>query len=161
MIRLAHASDVADIARIWNHYIRDTLVTFHADAKTESEVRETIHSADVNGHATFVAEVGSAVLGFATYRQFRSGPGYRRTMEHTVLVHPDGVGRGLGGALMDELEEHAARQGYHSMFAGVSAANPPGRSFHEKRGYRFIATLPEVGYKNTDWLDLHLLQKLL
>ena len=41
MIRPAHAQDADGVAAIWNHYIRDTTVTFNPVEKTEAEVAET------------------------------------------------------------------------------------------------------------------------
>ena len=82
-------------------------------------------------------------------------------MEHSVILAPEGRGRGLGRALMAAIEAHAAGQGAHSMFAGVSAANPDGRAFHARIGYRELAVLPEVGFKFGRWLDLVLMQKML
>ena len=47
------------------------------------------------------------------------------------------------------------------MIAGVSSENPGGIAFHDKIGYRHVATLPEVGYKFGRWMDLVVMQKLL
>jgi phosphinothricin acetyltransferase len=104
---------------------------------------------------------GSTLLGFATYSQFRGGVGYQHTMEHTVVLAPEARGRGAGRALMQRLESHAASSGVHSMIAGVSGANAPGIAFHEAMGYKTVAVVPEVGRKFDQWLDLHLMQKIL
>lgn len=161
MIRPARVADCAAIAAIWNPVIRDTLVTFTTAEKTAEGLAATLAEKAGAGHGFFVAEAGGHVAGFATYGQFRSGPGYARTMEHSVILAPEGRGRGLGRALMAVLEDHAAAGGAHSVFAGVSGANPEGRAFHAALGYREIAVLPEVGYKFGRWLDLVLMQKIL
>jgi phosphinothricin acetyltransferase len=60
---------------------------------------------------------------------------------------------------MSALEEAARAAGGHTMFGGVSAANPQGVAFHAAVGYREVARLPEVGRKFGQWLDLVLMQK--
>jgi L-amino acid N-acyltransferase len=82
-------------------------------------------------------------------------------MEHTVLLAPDARGRGLGRALMRAVEDHARGAGVHSLFGGVSGANPEGRAFHLALGFAEVAVLREVGWKWGRWLDLHLMQKIL
>jgi phosphinothricin acetyltransferase len=62
---------------------------------------------------------------------------------------------------MEAVEDHARRGGAHSIFAGVSGANPEGRAFHAALGYGEVAILREVGRKRDLWLDLHLMQKFL
>jgi phosphinothricin acetyltransferase len=160
VIRDATAADAAAVAALWNHYIRDTVVTFNWAEKPAEEVAGLIAARQAAGHGFLVAEAG-ALLGFATYAQFRGGVGYARTMEHTILLDPAARGRGTGRALMEAVEDHARRGGAHSIFAGVSGANPEGRAFHAALGYGEVAILREVGRKRDLWLDLHLMQKFL
>jgi phosphinothricin acetyltransferase len=159
-IRPATEADAAAIMAIWNAAIRATLVTFSAVEKTEAEVAAILAARSGAAGGTFVADEGG-VLGFASYFQFRAGDGYARTMEHTVLLAPEGRGRGLGRALMAAVEAEARAKGKHSLVAAVSSANPEGRAFHAALGFEEVAVLPEVGWKWGRWLDLHLMQKRL
>ena len=77
------------------------------------------------------------------------------------MLAPAARGLGLGRGLMQAIEDHARGGGAHSIFAGVSGANPEGRAFHAAMGYVEIACLPEVGFKWGRWLDLYLMQKRL
>jgi L-amino acid N-acyltransferase len=160
-IRPAIAADATAIAGLWNPLIRDTPVTFNTVEKSPAEVAGMIAARAAAGHAFLVAEGPDGLLGFASYSQFRAGPGYARTMEHTVILAPQARGRGIGRALMAALEDHARAGGVHSMFAGVSSGNPEGRAFHARIGYAEVATLRAVGWKFGQWLDLHLMQKML
>jgi len=160
-LRPATAADAAAIAKIWNGYIRESFVTFNATEKPVEDVAELIRSRQAAGQVFALAEERGAVLGFATYAQFRAGIGYARTMEHTILLAPAARGKGVGRALMATLEDGARRAGVHSMIAGVSGANPDGVAFHAAVGYVEVARLPEVGFKAGRWLDLVLMQKRL
>ncbi|WP_343116784.1 N-acetyltransferase family protein [Ostreiculturibacter nitratireducens] len=161
MIRPATPDDCPAIAAIWNPVIRDTLITFTTAEKTPEGLAATLAEKEAAGYAFLVAEEEGRILGFATYGQFRAGPGYARTLEHTVVLAPDCRGRGVGRALMAAVEDHARAGGARSVFAGVSAANPEGRAFHAALGYRETAVLRDVGYKFDRWLDLVLMQKFL
>lgn len=66
-----------------------------------------------------------------------------------------------GGALMQAIEDRAHDAGKHSMWAGVSGANPEAVHFHTAVGYSVVSRLPQVGFKFGQWIDLILLQKLL
>lgn len=160
-LRAARRADAAAICRIWNPVIRETLITFNSVERTEAELRDVLDAKADLGDPFLVATRDGVVLGFATYGQFRGGVGYAKTMEHTIILSPDAWGCGAGRALMAALETHAAGRGIRSMIAGVSGANPDGVAFHAAMGYRTIATLPQVGFKAGQWLDLVLMQKLL
>lgn len=156
MIRPACPEDAEAIAAIWNRIIRDTAATFTTEEKDPSAI------ADAMGTQPFwVAEENRATLGFATYSQFRGGPGYARTMEHSVHVAQGSEGRGIGRALMAVLEDHVRAQGIHSLIAGISGENSAGIAFHAALGYANTARLPQVGWKFGRWHDLVLMQKFL
>ena len=161
MIRPATPADIPAVLAIWNPVIRDTLVTFNSVEKTETDLSALLAQKARDAHAFLVALHEGAVAGFAAYGPFRSGIGYRHTMEHTIILDHAARGRGLGRALMSGIEDHARDRGAHSMFAGVSAANPAGLAFHAALGYQHVARLPRVGNKFGEWLDLVLMQKFL
>lgn len=161
ILRDAGAADAAAIAAIWNPVIRDSFVTFNAVEKSKDDILALIGETQSAGHAFLVAEGEGGIIGFGLYFQFRKGVGYARTVEHTIILTPQAQGRGVGRALLAALEDHARAGGAHTIFAGVSAANPEGRAFHAACGYVEVATLREVGFKKGRWLNLHLMQKRL
>lgn len=161
IVRPATAADAAAICAFWNPQIRETAVTFSPEERSPDTLGRLIETRQAEGRAFFVAEEQTEILGFATYFQFRGGPGYGRTMEHTVILSPAAWGRGAGRALMAAVEDHARDRGIHSMIAGVSSENPAGIAFHARLGYAEIARLPEVGWKFGRWMDLVVMQKLL
>lgn len=160
-IRAAGADDAPSIAALWNAVIRDTLVTFNPVEKTVAEVAALIAARAAAGRAFLVAGPPDAVLGFATYDQFRGGVGYARSMEHSINLVPGAWGRGIGRGLMVALEDHARAAGTHVMVAGVSSGNPAGRAFHARLGYAEVGVLPQVGWKFGQYLDLIMMQKIL
>lgn len=160
-IRPAHPSDSRVIAEIWNDMIENTPNTFTTTLKTPDGIAADITARQAAGLGFFVVCDDMGVAGFATYFQFRGGPGYARTMEHSIVLEPRVHGTGAGRALMAHLCDHARDGGVHSMWAGVSGENPAGVAFHDRIGFQHIATLPQVGYKFGRWMDLVLMQKML
>ncbi|MGJ8621542.1 MAG: GNAT family N-acetyltransferase [Yoonia sp.] len=155
MIRPAEPADAPQIAAIWNHAIRETTITFNPVEKPDDEV------AALTAHDCLVWAKDDRILGFARYFPFRGGEGYRFTVEHTIMLHTEAHGKGIGRALMEALFEQAKQAGKHSMFAGCSAENAGAVQFHTRLGFQTVATLPEVGFKFGRWIDLVLMQKSL
>lgn len=160
-IRPAAPGDYPAICALWNPLIRDTTIIFHSEERDSAKVDEIIAARRRDGHEFFVAEGAGQFLGFATYSQFRGGNGYVHALEHSVILDQAAWGRGVGRALMTRLEEHARAGGGHTLFAGVSGENAAGIAFHQKLGFRTMATLPEAGRKFGRWLDLVLMMKFL
>ncbi len=161
MIRAAGEQDIPGILAVWNAMIRDTVITFNPVEKSADDLVQFLADKAIAGHAVLVAVAGDAVLGFATYGQFRGGVGYQHTVEHSIMLAPAARGRGMGRGLLTAIEDHARAGGAHSIFAGVSAGNPPGVAFHAALGYVQVAVLPQVGRKFGKWWDLVLMQKFL
>ena len=160
-IRAATSDDAAAIAALWNPIIRDTTVTFTTQEHTSDSLAARIAAKSASGEPFCVAHSGDEIFGFATYGPFRSGPGYRHAIEHTIILAPAARGQGLGRALLGTLETAARAQGKHAMIAGVSGDNPDAIAFHEACGFAEVGRLPQIGWKFGRWLDLVLLHKLL
>ena len=101
------------------------------------------------------------VKGFARYFPFRGGAGYRLTVEHTILLQPEYVGRGAGRGLINLLCDRAKSNKKHSLFAVVSSENNAGIEFHEKCDFKQVARLSEVGNKFGRFMDAVYMQRIL
>jgi len=152
----ATPADAPEIVQIWNSVIRDTIATFTTAEKSPADVADAIAR-----QPFFVARDGAQIAGFATYTQFRGGPGYAHTMEHTIHIADGMRGRGHGRDLLTHLETHARAAGVHTIFAGISGENRDGIAFHKAQGYAEAARLAQVGRKFGRWHDLVLMQKFL
>jgi L-amino acid N-acyltransferase len=158
-IRDAEESDLPGLLAIYNDVIA-TSTAVYTDAPVTLEDRRQWRQARVaSGYPVLVAIDSSGVLGFSTFGDFRSWPGYRYTVEHTVHVRADCRGRGIGSELLEALFPRAAALDKHVMIAGVDAANSASIRFHERLGFERAAHLKEVGHKFGRWLDLVFLQR--
>jgi L-amino acid N-acyltransferase YncA len=101
------------------------------------------------------------LLGFGTYGPFRDRPAYKYTVEHSVYVHKDHRGKGLGRALITATLAHARAQDYHTVIAGIEASNAASKALHVELGFEHCGTIRQAGYKFGRWLDLDFYQKLL
>jgi L-amino acid N-acyltransferase len=101
------------------------------------------------------------LLGFASYGTFRAWPAYKYSVEHSIYVHKDYRGLGLGRSLMQQLIMVAQGQQYHVMIAAIDVNNPGSRALHESLGFVHGGTLKQVGFKFGQWLDLALYQYIL
>jgi L-amino acid N-acyltransferase YncA len=104
---------------------------------------------------------GEVLLGFATYGTFRARAAYKYTVEHSVYVHQDHRGRGIGSALMRELIAAAREQQYHVLVGGIDIANAASVSMHERLGFTYAGTVRQAAYKFGRWLDLGFYQLIL
>jgi L-amino acid N-acyltransferase len=155
----ATEADLAGLVGIYNQVVASSTAIFSHLAVTLDERRHWWQARIAQGYPVLVARDGGAVAGFATFGEFRSSPGYRFTVEHTVHVRADARGRGIGTQLMQQLLPRAAALGKHVMIAGVDADNTASIRFHERLGFVQAARLREVGYKFERWLDLLFLQR--
>lgn len=156
-IRAADPSDAVSIKEIWNHYIRHTAVTFLPSEKTTQDIEALIMAREDAGEAVLVIE-DKGICGFATYGPFRNGLGYRFQKEHTILLHPDAKGKGMGRALLEALVRDARGKNIQSLWAGISASNEAAVRFHQNFGFQDGARLNRVGWKFDQWHDLILMR---
>jgi L-amino acid N-acyltransferase len=101
------------------------------------------------------------LLGFASYGTFRDRPAYKYSVEHSVYVHKNYQGRGVGYALMQRLIAVAKEQQYHILVGGIDASNLGSIALHEKLGFSHAGTIQQAGFKFGRWLDLAFYQLIL
>jgi len=110
------------------------------------------------GYPVLVSEENGVVTGYASFGDWRNFDGFRHTVEHSVYVHPEHQGKGLGRALLSRLIGEARACGKHVMVAGIESQNQASLHLHSLLGFKTTAQMPQVGTKFGRWLDLTFMQ---
>jgi phosphinothricin acetyltransferase len=100
-------------------------------------------------------------LGFASYGAFRAWPAYKYSVEHSIYIHKNHRGKGVGAALMQQLIAKAVEQQYHVMVGGIDQSNHASVALHQKLGFSHAGTIRQAGFKFGHWLDLAFYQLIL
>ena len=157
-IRFASKADCAAIAEIYNHAVLHTAAIWN-DQTVDTENRIAWFEArQLMGYPVLVSEENGVVTGYASFGDWRNFDGFRHTVEHSVYVHPEHQGQGLGRALLSRLIEEARVCGKHVMVAGIESQNQASLHLHSTLGFNITAQMPQVGTKFGRWLDLTFMQ---
>jgi phosphinothricin acetyltransferase len=106
-----------------------------------------------------VAEREGRVVGYAYAAPYRTRPAYRYTLEDSIYIRRDAVGRGAGRALLDALIAACARAGYRQLIAVIGdSANTASIGLHAACGFKHAGLLQGVGLKFGRWVDSVLMQ---
>jgi L-amino acid N-acyltransferase YncA len=148
----AHGDAILDI---YNEQIRNTAGLYDYLERTPESMIAWFKAKQDRGHPVIGVEDETGVLmGFATYGPFRDRPANKYTVEHSVYVHWQHRGKGLGMALMKRLIETARAQELHVMVGGIDSGNVASIALHEKLGFVYAGTIRECAFKFGRWLDL-------
>ena len=153
-IRAATPADAEVMARIYNHYVADTVVTFEESPIAAADMG--VRLAETGGQRLpwLVAQTDAGVLAYAYANRWKGRCAYRHSVEVTVYVEHEAVGRGLGTRLYAALFTELARGDCHVAIGGITLPNAASVALHEKFGMRKVAHFSEVGYKFGRWLDV-------
>ena len=160
-IRPATDQDIPAITAIFNEAVANSNAIWTEKQDSNAERLAWMTARQALGYPVLVAADGPVVLGYGTFGDFRAFPGYRYSVEHSVYIHADHRGRGLGRIIMDELIAAATALGKHVMIAGIDGGNPASLRLHAGMGFVEVARMPEVGRKFGRWLDLVFVQRFL
>ena len=152
--------DVAAITAILNEAAATSTATWHEYARTEAEMADWL-AARQKDYVVLAARDAAGLAGYASYGPYRTGSGYRHSVEHSLYVRKDARGRGIGKALLAALIERARAQGRHVLLGGVDSDNRTSIALHAKFGFVETGRMPQVGRKFDRWLTLVFLQKTL
>lgn len=160
-IRPATTNDLENILAIVNHSILYSTANYNYEIQTLEIQKQWFEDKKSKKMPVIVADYNGKAVGFATYGSFREKIGYQFTIEHSVYVTDDFIGKGIGKLLLTALIKLAKEQGFHIMIGAIDAENLGSIAFHEKFGFKVAGTIREVGYKFDHWLDLVFMQLIL
>ncbi|MEU1086762.1 N-acetyltransferase family protein [Streptomyces sp. NPDC005892] len=173
-VRPGTEGDLGALTDIYNHYVRETALTFDVTSFTpEERLPWLLAHPDRGPHRLLVAEDtgragvdgggspagGGRVLGYATSSAFRPKAAYGTSVEVSVYCAPDATGRGIGTLLYTALFEALAGEDLHRAYAGIAQPNEPSGRLHAAFGFRPLGTYTEVGRKFGRYWDVSWFEK--
>lgn len=164
-VRPGREADLQALTDLYNHYVRETPITFDLEPLTLEQRRPWLLSHPEDGpYRLLVAseadagagpEVpGGRVLGYATSSPFRPKAAYATSVEVTVYCAPDAGGRGIGTLLYASLFEALAKEDVHRAYAGIAQPNEASERLHARFGFRPVGVYREVGRKFGRYWDV-------
>ena len=153
MLRHCTSTDAAQICDIYNHYVRETVVTFEESPVLHADMARRI--ADVTANLPwFVWEVEGVILGYAYATPWKARAAYRHAVESSIYLAQHAMGQGLGSRLYAALIEDLRLKGLHCVIGGAALPNPASVALHERLGFSKVAEFREVGFKFGRWIDV-------
>jgi L-amino acid N-acyltransferase YncA len=160
-IRPYQTEDTQAILEIINHNILHSTSLYDYSVRTIEQQKAILEEKIQKGFPIIVAEKEGEILGFGMYSEFRFREAYQFTVEHSVYVAANHLGKGIGKSLLSELIVLAKAQKLHTMIGVIDSENQNSIAFHEQFGFKIVGVIKESGYKFDRWLDSVFMQLIL
>ncbi len=145
--------DAEALARIYNAYVTDSLVTFEEEPIAASDMAERMRRIASYGTPWLVARGQDEIIGYAYAGPFRSRQAYRHTAETTIYLDPKHTGQGHGTPLYQGLLHELTQRGYTQAIGVIALPNVASENLHAKVGFKRMGILKAVGFKCKQWVD--------
>ncbi len=154
-VRPATEQDLGQLNDIYNRYVVETHFTFDIEPMTMEARREWFSHYDTTGRYRVLVGVSDAtVIGYASSSRWRPKPAYGTSVETSIYLAPDAVGRGIGTKLYEELFKLLQREDLHRAYAGIALPNQASIALHERVGFKRVAHFTEQGRKFDRYWDV-------
>ena len=153
MLRRCTAADAAQICDIYNHYVRETVVTFEESPVPEADMARRV--SDISADLPWLVwELDGVIVGYAYASPWKTRAAYRHAVESSIYLAPQATGQGLGPKLYAALIAELRRRGLHCVIGGAALPNPASVALHERLGFAKVAEFRQVGFKFGRWIDV-------
>jgi L-amino acid N-acyltransferase YncA len=160
VFRELEESDIPSLMDIYNHFVMHTTFSFHTEPVALAEFTESVIHANPR-YRTFVIMLEGNLQGYVQVMPHKKKQAYDTTGEVTIYLHPECVGKGIGTAALQHIEDIAKQNGFHVLIATICADNSRSMQSFMKNGYSQCAHFREVGFKWGKYLDIVTYQKII
>ncbi|MDQ0405172.1 N-acetyltransferase family protein [Streptomyces sp. NPDC000349] len=133
-----HAHQVLEIYRLGTD---EGNATFETTAPSWEEFNAT----KLPEHRYVALDATGRALGWVAAVPVSDRCAYVGVVEHSVYVHPEARGRGIGAALLRELIRSAETAGIWTIRSGIFPENTASLALHHKTGFRIVGTRERIG----------------
>lgn len=162
LIRPSRDADIAAIAAIYGHHVLHGIASFEDVPPSVEEMARRRAELVTRQFPYLVAERAGRVVGYCYAGPYRARIGYRFSVEDSIYIDPGEVGRGVGSALLAQVIDRVAEQGYRQMVAVIGGSETlPSIRLHASLGFAQIGLFPAIGFKFGRWIDSVYMQRAL
>jgi phosphinothricin acetyltransferase len=160
-IRPVEENDAACLARIYNHYVSGTCITFETDPVSAGDMLQRVSESMRASLPWLVAQASGGVVGYAYASKWKGRCAYRFSVESTVYLDANHTGNGIGLRLYAALIAAIRAMSMHAVIGGIALPNEQSTRLHERLGFKKVAHFEQVGFKQDRWVDVGYWQLLL
>ena len=154
-VRAATEQDLGQLNDIYNRYVVETHFTFDIEPMTTEGRHEWFgHYGSTGRYRVVVGVSDGSVIGYACSSRYRPKPGYETSVETSIYLAPDAVGRGIGTRLYEDLFKSLQGEDVHRAYAGIALPNQASIALHERFGFKRVAHFTEQGRKFDRYWDV-------
>ncbi len=160
VIRSMTAADWPAVEEIFRQGIEDGEATF----ETATPTWEQFDAGKLPEPRLVAVDDSGQVLGWAAASPVSTRAAYRGVIEHSVYVHRDARGRGVGKLLLDAFVAASDRAGFWTIQSSIFPENAASLRVHEAAGFRVVGTRERiarslVGAHAGQWRDTVLIER--
>lgn len=154
--------DIAAVTKIYGYHVANGSGSFEHEAPSLSDMTQRFEALVAKSYPILLAVEKGAVIGYAYAGPHKARKGYDGTVEDSVYVAPQALGKGVGRQLLSALISAAKEAGYQQMMAVIGdSENIASIGLHASLGFEMIGTAKGIGFKFGRYLDVTYMQKAL
>ena len=157
-IRLAKISDSENILKIYEPYIKNTVISFEIEVPMIKDFSNRIEKI-IDKYPFIVYEIDNSIVGYAYASQHRERVAYLYDVDVSIYLLPEYHGKNISHKLYNCLFALLSKLGYVNAYAAYTEPNIKSFKFHQKFGFSIIGTHHKTGYKFGKWHDVTWLEK--
>jgi phosphinothricin acetyltransferase len=147
-IRHVEQGDLPALLEIYNHYIRETPITFDIEPRTLVQRQAWFEGFATSGrYQCFVAVREGRAVGWASSQPYNERAAYETTISASIYLAPEACGQGVGRRLYATLFEALLGEDIHRIFGGITLPNEASVRLHRAFGFEPVGVYREVGRK--------------
>ena len=147
-IRRVEQGDLVALLDIYNHYVRETAITFDLEPRTLEQRQAWLDGfASTGRYQCFVAVKDGQAVGWASSHRYHERAAYDTTVMTSIYLAPDATGQGLGRRLYATLFDALGDEDIHRAIGGISLPNEASVALHRAFGFELVGIYREVGRK--------------
>ncbi|WP_098008000.1 GNAT family N-acetyltransferase [Streptomyces sp. sk226] len=131
----------------------------NATFETAAPAWPVFDAARLPEHRYVALDRTGTVLGWTAASAVSDRCAYAGVVEHSVYVHPDARGRGIGRALLEALIDSTETAGIWTIQSGVFPENTASLALHRGLGFREIGLRERIGRHRGTWRDVVLIER--